>query len=93
MIPIPSAEEQEIISSEVRMYFQYVKAVKSLERLLREYRNKTISNVVTGAVDVRGIEIPDLITEDFIVDEVENSEGDDDDSVDESEEVEENVDN
>lgn len=65
-LPIPPLEIQETIVQIVRQYNLFVKSIQQIEAKLAEYRNRMISDVVTGKVDVRGIVIPDLEPEDNI---------------------------
>ena len=62
-IPLPPRDEQERITNELnRITSRYNDVQKSLERqieCLQELRTRLISDVVTGQVDVRGIEVPD----------------------------------
>lgn len=74
MIPMPSLEEQEIIANIIDEETAKIDvAIPKIElqiSLLREYRTRLISDVVTGQVDVRDVEIPDYIpTEDQTADE------------------------
>ncbi len=61
---IPMAEQVEIadrLDSEIP---KYQKAIDTLEKEIQqiiEYRTRLISDVVTGQIDVRGVEVPDFI--------------------------------
>ena len=74
---IPSLEEQEAILSFIEDKTAPINVVinritQEID-LLKEYRTRLISDVVTGQMDVRGIEIPDYTPEDDIEDsEAEN---------------------
>lgn len=59
-IPVPTDEDsiKRLVDS-VRNYMKLQKNIAKKEALLHEYRNKIISDVVTGKIDVRGIDIPD----------------------------------
>lgn len=63
-IPLPPMAIQEEISKEVNILLHFVKAVNRLEDLLIEYRTRLISDVVTGRVDVRDLEINEIIEDD-----------------------------
>jgi len=64
IIPWPSTEEQEkIITQAVQIREDLQKTISTIERqidCLHECRTRLISDVVTGQIDVRGIEIPDF---------------------------------
>ena len=70
---IPLEEQKRIadyISAEVKKIDDAIPVFKKEIELLREYRTRLISDVVTGQVDVRGVEIPDYTPEeDNAVDE------------------------
>ena len=59
-IPVPNdAETLKVLIDSVHNYMSLQKKISEKESVLREYRSKIISDVVTGRIDVRGIEIPD----------------------------------
>lgn len=64
-IALPSFEEQEaiadILDKEVAKTKVVIAALKKQIDIMKEYRTRLISDVVTGQIDVRGIEIPDYI--------------------------------
>jgi type I restriction enzyme S subunit len=95
-LPLPPVEEQQAIVDycySLRTDIERLIAeVKNEIALITEYRTRMISDVVTGKVDVRGIEVPDLSAEDTIEEEADDAEMDDEGSTDEIEEVEENAD-
>ena len=59
-IPAPTDEDsvKRLVDS-VRNYMKLQKNIAKKEALLNEYRNKIISDVVTGKINVRDIDIPD----------------------------------
>jgi type I restriction enzyme S subunit len=61
---IPPIEEQvEIVEAVHNEYKKTTAAIEAIKRqiaLLKEYRTRLISDVVTGQLDVRGIEIPEF---------------------------------
>lgn len=62
--PIP--EQNQIVESIKAEYSKIGTAIESVKQqieLLREYRTRLISDVVTGQVDVRGVEILDYTPE------------------------------
>lgn len=66
-LPLPPVEEQNIIAQYVDdIQAKAQNAIQKIQKeidLLREYRTRLISDVVTGQMDVRGIEIPDYMPE------------------------------
>jgi len=62
-LPVPPIEEQdqiaEFVEAEEAKAQRAALAIKQEISLLREYRTRLISDVVTGQIDVRGIEIPE----------------------------------
>ena len=66
-LPIPSIKEQEeivtFISSETATIDYTITRTESEIELMREYRTRLISDVVTGQIDVRGIEVPEVAEE------------------------------
>lgn len=65
---VPPVEEQMEIVDYIKVKFSEIESAKPmLEKgmdFLREYRTRLISDVVTGQVDVRDVEIPDYTFED-----------------------------
>ena len=61
-IPIPPIEEQQkiVLYIKNRLYVidEYLSKLKAEINYLQEYKQRLISDVVTGKVDVRGVEIP-----------------------------------
>ena len=58
----PYDEQCEIVAEIGKIEEQHLKTVASIAgqiEKLQEYRTRLISDVVTGQVDVRGIEVPD----------------------------------
>lgn len=72
--PVP--EQNQIVEAIKAEYSKIETAINSVKKqieLLREYRTRLISDVVTGQVDVRGVEIPDYTPEeDNVVDDENN---------------------
>ena len=62
-LPVPPKSEQdeivEFIKSEQIKTEKAISSIQNKIDLLREYRTRLISDVVTGQIDVRGINIPD----------------------------------
>jgi len=69
-LPVPPVEEQNDIARHIeRVQARAQNAIVKIQNeidLLREYRTRLISDVVTGQMDVRGIEIPDYTIEEDI---------------------------
>lgn len=61
-IPVPPEEEQDAIvsylQSRITFIDNYITKLKEQINYLQEYKQRLISDVVTGKVDVRGVEIP-----------------------------------
>lgn len=78
-IPVPASSEKQTqitnyIDSKVKIFDQTVESLTSQLSLLAEYRTRLTSDVVTGQIDVRGIQVPDVPTES---EETESEETDD----------------
>ena len=67
-IALPPMDEQELIIQHIEVESQLIdQAIARAQReieLMHEFRNRVISDVVTGQVDVRGIEVPEVAAED-----------------------------
>lgn len=72
-VPSDSQALKELVNA-VRNYMRLQKTVSEKEAVLREYRGKIISDVVTGKIDVRNVEIPEY---EYVADEDDNSAEDD----------------
>lgn len=78
---LPSLEEQEAIVSHIEretatIDYTITRAQHEIE-LMREYRTRLISDVVTGQVDVRGIEVPDVAEEELLAPDEDDAESED----------------
>lgn len=66
-IPFPPRTEQDEIVRQIKektaMIDKMILAIEKQIALLKEYRTRLISDVVTGQIDVRGVEIPDYTPE------------------------------
>jgi type I restriction enzyme S subunit len=62
-IPLPPLEGQleivEFLQERTKTYDNAISKVQSQIELLKEYRTRLISDVVTGQIDVRDVAIPD----------------------------------
>ena len=78
---LPPIKEQQIILTHIEKETALIdKTISRTEReieLIQEYRSRLVSDVVTGKLDVRGIEIPDFepVEADLELEEDEESEG------------------
>lgn len=59
-IPVPPLNLQEEIDELIKQELQLKAKIKKQEELLKEYRSRLVSDVVTGKVDVSSVEIPDF---------------------------------
>ncbi|OPY79811.1 MAG: EcoKI restriction-modification system protein HsdS [Syntrophus sp. PtaU1.Bin005] len=79
--PLPPLEEQRAIIAHINEKCAEIsQAISRAQReieLMREYRTRLISDVVTGQVDVRGIEVPDVAEEELLSLEEDTGESDD----------------
>ena len=70
-ITLPPRKEQEsilkFIKSESEVINQAITRAQRQIELMREYHTRLISDVVTGQVDVRGIEVPEVAEEEHLV--------------------------
>jgi len=86
---VPPADEQaEIVAYIPQAFAEIERAIDAIEReivLLKEYRTKLISDVATGQVDVRGVEVPDF---EFVSDEADEASDEENPETDDSEEEE-----
>ena len=85
IVPIPPKEEQERIVAYLKeavkkMQDAILYLTKEVE-ILEEYKTKLISDVVTGKVDVRNVEIPDYV----FVDKTTDSDSDNEEEAEENE--------
>ncbi|MBD2655504.1 restriction endonuclease subunit S [Synechocystis sp. FACHB-383] len=81
-VPLPPINEQDQILLHTRITTNAIdqtitRAEREIE-LMREYRTRLISDVVTGQVDVRDIEVPEVVKEDLLDLEEDSSEAMDD---------------
>ncbi len=73
-IPIPSLEIQEKIKYKVKQLLLLMKQIDKYQKLMNEYKTSLISSVVTGKVDVRGVEVPAFAMAEDSAECVENEE-------------------
>ena len=91
VIPLPPLDEQQEIvdycRDEQAKIEQMISGIKEEIALVQELRTKTISDVVTGKVDVRDVEIPQYEPEaDDSIDDEETAEDSDEDNSDAADE-------
>jgi len=81
VIPLPPREEQRAIIAHINEKCAEIsQAISRAEReieLMREYRTRLISDVVTGQVDVRGIEVPEVAEDELLALEEDTIDADD----------------
>ena len=69
-MPLPEITEQSAICdftrSETSVLDQAIDRTQREIELMREYRTRLIFDVVTGQVDVRGIEVPEVAEDDLL---------------------------
>lgn len=73
----PKAEQNKIVERVLEIKSESTIIIDKLKRqitLLREYRTRLISDVVTGQMDVRGIAVPDFVPEEDVEPEREENE-------------------
>jgi type I restriction enzyme S subunit len=78
---LPSLEEQKTLVSYIEketatIDYTITRTEREIE-LMREYRDRLIADVVTGQVDVRGIEVPEIADEELLAVEEDATESDD----------------
>ncbi len=84
--PVSFEEQQEIlerIADSSKAIDQAVTRAQREIELMREYRTRLISDVVTGQVDVRGIKVPEVAEEELLA--LDEDTGESDDMIDEME--------
>ena len=86
----PIKEQREILEHIQEKSAEIDQAITRAQReieLMREYRTRLISDVVTGQVDVRGIEVPEVADEELLA--LEEDTADADDVIDDEREMDE----
>ncbi|OPY17189.1 MAG: EcoKI restriction-modification system protein HsdS [Syntrophus sp. PtaB.Bin075] len=76
----PIEEQREILEHIQETLAEIDQAITRAQReieLMREYRTRLISDVVTGKVDVRGIEVPEVAEEELLILDEDTGESDD----------------
>jgi len=90
-IGLPPIDEQQDILEHIHeksaeIYLAIFRAQREID-LMREYRTRLITDVVTGKVDVRGIEVPDIAEEELLA--LDEDIGDSDDMIDDEGDMDE----
>lgn len=89
VLPVPPVEEQKSIMDEIKLFEEktanYISVILKEVEVLYELRNKLISDVVTGQIDVRDIDVPEFEFVDEIEDESDEDTDEENDNVDEEE--------
>jgi type I restriction enzyme, S subunit len=87
-LPLPPQKEQyEIMIEIARRYFKIEQAISKAEKeieLIQEYRTRLVSDVVTGKIDVRDVDVPDFEEEENIDDMEEEDNSEDNESSEEA---------
>ena len=83
--PVPSKDGQKVIVSYIQEKTEATdRAISRIEReieLIKEYKERLIADVVTGKLDIRGVEVPEVIEDieeelpEDEPEEIENKEG------------------
>jgi type I restriction enzyme S subunit len=76
-LPIPPINNLSKLFHTIKKYESFKKIFLTEKKLLEEYRDRLISDVVTGKIDVRDIKVPELleeITDDISEEEIEEDE-------------------
>lgn len=76
----PADEQRDILEHIQEKSAEIDQAISRAQReieLMREYRTRLISDVVTGQVDVRGIEVPEVVEEELLSLDEDTGEADD----------------
>ncbi|WFS64351.1 restriction endonuclease subunit S [Pseudodesulfovibrio thermohalotolerans] len=80
-LPLPEISEQsaicDFIRSETSVLDQAIDRTQREIELMREYRTRLISDVVTGQVDVRGVEVPEVAEEKLLALDEDTTDADD----------------
>lgn len=62
-IPIPPMNLQQEIARSLDLEFKFKNDVVQQISFIQEFRSRLIADVVTGQVDVRGIDVPEVVEE------------------------------
>ena len=80
-VALPPRDEQKLIilfiQEESQLFDEAISRAQREIELMREYRTRLISDVVTGQVDVRGIEVPDVAEDELLALEEDTADADD----------------
>lgn len=80
-VALPPRDEQQLIiqyiEEESQLFDEAITRAQREIELMREYRTRLISDVVTGQVDVRGIEVPDVAEDELLALDEDIGEADD----------------
>jgi type I restriction enzyme S subunit len=92
-LPLPPIDEQleilEHIQEKSTEIDQVITRAQHEIELMHEYRTRLISDVVTGQVDVRGIDVPEVADEELLALEESAADADDDDVIDDEGDMDE----
>jgi type I restriction enzyme S subunit len=76
-IPIPPLNLQQQIAEVLELEFKFRNDIARQISFIQEHRARVISDVVTGQVDVRGIEVPDVAEDELLALEEDTTDADD----------------
>ncbi len=65
-IPVPPLEAQQRIAAMIQQEKDLARTIARDVELVREYQIRLISDVVTGKLDVRGIEVPETSDDELL---------------------------
>ncbi len=80
-VALPPRDEQQLIiqfiEEESQLFDEAISRAQREIELMREYRIRLISDVVTGQVDVRGVEVPEVAEDELLALDEDSAESDD----------------
>ena len=86
-IPIPPLNLQQQIAEVLELEFKFRNDVARQISFIQEHRARVIADIVTGQVDVRGIEVPEVAEDELLA--LEDDTGEPDDVIDDEGEMDE----
>lgn len=76
-IPIPPLNLQQQIADVLELEFKFRNNVAKQISFIQEHRARVITDIVTGQVDIRGIEVPDVAEDELLALDEDTAETDD----------------
>ncbi len=86
-IPIPPLNLQQQIAEVLELEFKFRNDVARQISFIQEHRARVIADIVTGQVDVRGIEVPEVAEDELLA--LEDDTGEPDDVIDDEGDMDE----